>query len=169
GPDQVRGYQQVVSSSGRIVVRSARKVSLPVDAATRRLAKDGGPSFFRDARVHGIHLRVLAQSFGHGRAIQLAQPLTEVDSLLHRLRLILALLALGGVALAALLGRLVAGAAVLPLKRLTQATEHVALTQDLSGRITSTGQDEIGRLARSFNAMLDALERSMNALDASVH
>ncbi len=100
---------------------------------------------------------------------QLAQPLTEVDSLLSRLRLILALLDLAGIAIAAILGRLVAGAAVLPLKRLTQATEHVTLTRDLSGRIESIGQDEIGRLARSFNAMLDALEGSMGALDASVH
>jgi two-component system, OmpR family, sensor histidine kinase MprB len=63
----------------------------------------------------------------------------------------------------------VAGAAVLPLTRLTQATEHVALTQDLSGRIEPVGEDEIGRLATSFNAMLDALEQSMGALDASVH
>jgi two-component system sensor histidine kinase MprB len=169
GPDTVRGYQQVVNSSGTIVVRSAHNVSLPVDAATLALARYGGEPFFRDARVTGLHLRVLAEPFGKGRAIQLAQPLTEVDSLLSRLRLILALLDLGGIALAALLGRLVAGAAVLPLKRLTQATEHVALTQDLSGRIKSVGQDEIGRLARSFNAMLDALERSMSALDDSVH
>ncbi len=102
--------------------------------------------------------------------MQLAQPLTEVDNLLappapdpgrcstsagSRSRRCSA--------------RLVAGAAVLPLKRLTQATEHVALTQDLSGRIEPVGEDEIGRLARSFNAMLDALERSMGALDASVH
>ena len=169
GPDQVRGYQQVINSAGTIVVRSARDVSLPVDAATLQLAKQGGTSFFVDARVNGIHLRVLAEPFGQGRAVQLAQPLTEVDSLLSRLRLILALLDLAGIAIAALLGRLVAGAAVLPLKRLTQAAEHVALTQDLSGRIKSVGQDEIGRLARSFNAMLDALERSIGALDASVH
>jgi two-component system, OmpR family, sensor histidine kinase MprB len=169
GPDQVRGYQQVINSAGTIVVRSAREVSLPVDAATLALAKRGGSAFFRDARVNGIHLRVLAEPFGRGRAVQLAQPLTEVDSLLSRLRLILALLDLAGIAIAALLGRLVAGAAVLPLKRLTQAAEHVALTQDLSGRIKSVGQDEIGRLARSFNAMLDALERSIGALDASVH
>ena len=74
----------------------------------------------------------------------------------------------GGIALAALLGRLVAGAAVQPLKRLTQTTEHVTRTQDLSGRIEPAGEDEIGRLASSFNAMLDALERSMTALDASV-
>ena len=32
GPDQVRGYQQVINSAGTIVVRSAREVSLPVDA-----------------------------------------------------------------------------------------------------------------------------------------
>jgi two-component system sensor histidine kinase MprB len=169
GPDQVRGYQQVVNAAGLITVRSARNVSLPVDSATLALAKHGGAAFYRDAHVKGLHLRVLAEPFGIGRAVQLAQPLTEVDSLLSRLRLILALLDLGGIALAALLGRVVAGAAVLPLKRLTQATEHVALTQDLSGRIKSVGEDEIGRLARSFNAMLDALERSMSALDASVH
>jgi len=169
GPDQVRGYQQVVNSAGTIVARSARDVSLPVDAETLRLAKQGGEPFYRDAHVNGLHLRVLAEPFGSGRAIELAQPLTEVDSLLGRLRLLLALLDLGGIALAAVLGRIVAGAAVLPLKRLTQATEHVALTQDLSGRIKSVGQDELGRLAGSFNAMLDALERSMNALDASVH
>ena len=101
--------------------------------------------------------------------MQLAQPLTDVDSALARLRLILVLLDIGGIALAALLGRLVAGAAVAPVKRLTEATEHVTHTQDLSNRIEPAGEDEIGRLAVSFNAMLDALEHSMSALDASVH
>jgi two-component system, OmpR family, sensor histidine kinase MprB len=43
------------------------------------------------------------------------------------------------------------------------------VTQDLSGRIEPSGEDELGRLAVTFNAMLDALEHSMNALDASVH
>jgi two-component system, OmpR family, sensor histidine kinase MprB len=169
GPDQVRGYQQMVDAKGTIVVRSAKGVSLPVDASTRALAAHGGKPFFRDATVNGIHLRVLAESLGKGHAVQFAQPLTEVDSLLSRLRLILALLVVGGIALAALLGRLVAGAAVQPLKRLTTATEHVTLTRDLSGRIKPSGDDELGRLASSFNAMLDALEHSISALDASVH
>jgi two-component system, OmpR family, sensor histidine kinase MprB len=169
GPGQVRGYQQVVDSSGKIVALSAPGVSLPVDARTRALAEHGGAPFFRDAHVKGIHLRVLAESLGGGRAVQFAQPLTEVDSLLARLRLYLALIVVGGIALAALLGRLVAGAAVQPLKRLTEAAEHVGRTQDLSGRIEPSGGDELGRLASSFNAMLDTLERSMGALDASVH
>ena len=168
-PNQVRGYQQVVGAAGTILIRSARGVSLPVDAHTRLLAAKGGTSFFRDAYIGGTHLRILAEPLGSGRAVQFAQPLTEVDSLLARLRLILVLLDIGGIALAALLGRLVSGAAVQPLKRLTQTTEHVALTQDLSQRIRPTGEDELGRLATSFNAMLDALEHSMSALDASVH
>ena len=46
----------------------------------------------------------------------------------------------------------------------------MAATRDLSQRIApSGGEDEIGRLAKSFNAMLDALQLSMSALDASVH
>jgi len=169
-PEEVRGYQQLVGASGTILARSSERLSIPVDARTRELAAHGGEPFLRDVDVNGIHQRVLAEPFGSGRAVELALPLTEVDSLLRRLRLILALIVIGGIALAALLGRLVAGAAVLPLKRLTRATEHVALTQDLSGRITPAGgEDEIGRLASSFNAMLDALELSVNALDESVH
>jgi two-component system, OmpR family, sensor histidine kinase MprB len=168
-PDEVRGYQQVVNAAGTVLLRSAPGVSIPVSAATRALAAHGGEPLLLDADVEGIHLRVLAEPFGSGRAVQLALPLTEVDSLLSRLRLILALLDVGGIALAALLGRLVAGAAVQPIKRLTEATEHVAVTRDLSRRIEPLGEDEIGRLAGSFNSMLDALERSVSALDASVH
>jgi two-component system sensor histidine kinase MprB len=168
-PAQVRGYQQVVSSGGQILARSAPGISLPVDASVRRLAQHGGRPFFRDARVNGIHLRVLAEPLAGGGAVQFAQPLTDLDSLLGRLRLILSLLVVGGIALAALLGRLVAGAAMQPLRRLTEAAEHVAVTRDLTRRIEPSGEDEIGRLAGSFNAMLDALERSISALDASVH
>jgi two-component system sensor histidine kinase MprB len=169
GPNQVRGYQQLIDSSGKILFDSTPSVKLPVDAATLVLAAHGGKSFYRDTNADGIHLRVLTEAMSHGYAAQLAQPLTEVDDALARLRLILVLLDIGGVALAALLGQLVARAAVAPVKRLTEATEHVTRTQDLSNRIQPVGVDEIGRLAESFNAMLDALETSMSALDASVH
>jgi len=167
-PNQVRGYQQLIDAAGIVLFRSAN-VTLPVGARTRALAATGGRSFFTDARVQGIHLRILAEPVSSGLAAQFAQPLTDVDHLLSHLRLILVLLDIGGIALAALLGRLVAGAAVLPVKRLTQATEHITQTRDLSGRIQPDGEDEIGRLAVSFNAMLDALQQSMGALDASVH
>jgi two-component system, OmpR family, sensor histidine kinase MprB len=169
-PNQVRGYQQLVNSSGKVLFFSgAKHVTLPVDARTRALAAGRGKSFFRDATVHGVQLRILAERIAPDRVVQFAQPLTEVDDLLYHLRLILVLLGLGGILLAALLGALVSRAAVAPVRRLTRAAEHVAETQDLSGRIAPTGDDEVGRLAISFNAMLDALEVSMSALDASVH
>jgi two-component system, OmpR family, sensor histidine kinase MprB len=172
-PSQVLGYQQLVDARGHVVSRaphdSTPAITLPVDAATVRLAARGGQPFFRDTHVQGVHLRILADPVNSHLALQVAEPLTEVDSLLARLRLILVLLDVGGVALAALLGLLVAGAAVAPVRRLTRAAEHVARTRDLSGRIAQTGVDEVGRLARSFNAMLDALESSMRALDQSVH
>lgn len=168
-PDQVRGYQELIDSSGKILFRSSPNVTLPIDPAARRLAAKGGQPFFRDAYADGIHVRILTEALRPGFAVQLAQPLTSLENLLRHLRLILALLDVGGIALAALLGRLVAGAVITPVKRLTQATEHVTHTRDLSKRIEPAGEDEIGRLAESFNAMLDALQSSMSALDASVH
>jgi two-component system sensor histidine kinase MprB len=67
---------------------------------------------------------------------------------------------LGGIALAATLGLLVSRAALVPVRRLTGAAERVARTQDLGHRIQAGEEDELGRLAGSFNTMLAALERS---------
>ena len=53
--------------------------------------------------------------------------------------------------------------AVRPVAELTGAAEHVAATRDLSRRIAARGDDEVSRLARSFNTMLEALERSQRA------
>src|SRR5439155_25901014 len=50
-----------------------------------------------------------------------------------------------------------------PVRRLTETTEHVTETGDLSQRIEAGGQDELGRLATSFNTMLAALEESSRA------
>jgi two-component system sensor histidine kinase MprB len=78
------------------------------------------------------------------------------------------LVACAGIALAALLGRFVAGAVVLPVRRLTAAAEHVTQTRDLGQRIDSAGRrDELGSLATSFNEMLGTLDQSMRALDES--
>jgi two-component system sensor histidine kinase MprB len=91
-----------------------------------------------------------------------------VDTVLGRLRLILLLLCAGGVGLAAVLGRLFANAVIAPIRRLTETAEHVSATEDLGRRIEAPGADEVGRLANRFNAMLDTLQSSRGALDASV-
>ena len=57
-------------------------------------------------------------------------------------------------------GSLVARTALAPVRRLTEATEEVTATRDLSRRMADEGTDELGRLAASFNTMLAALEDS---------
>ena len=77
-----------------------------------------------------------------------------------------------GVLLAVVLGWLVARTALVPLDSLTDAVEDVAETTDVSRRLTPGGPDELGRLRRTFNRLLEALESSRHAqsqlvLDAS--
>jgi two-component system sensor histidine kinase MprB len=110
---------------------------------------------------------VVAPLAGAG-AVQVGRSLAEVDGVLARLRLVLAVVALGGIALAGVLGRLVAGRAVEPLRRLTRTAEEVAATEDAGRRIDLGGTDEIGRLAAAFNEMLAALQGSMARLDSSI-
>jgi two-component system sensor histidine kinase MprB len=52
---------------------------------------------------------------------------------------------------------------------LTEAVEHVAKTRELAARIDVERDDEIGRLARTFNAMLEALEESQVQQRQLVH
>ncbi len=89
-----------------------------------------------------------------------ASPLDEVDANVAGLRNALAVVAAIGVAGAGLLGFLVAGRAIRPVRRLTDAARNVAQTQDLDQPIELERDDELGELARSFNAMLEALALS---------
>ena len=65
--------------------------------------------------------------------------------------------------MAAGLGFVVARAALAPVSRFTRRTEALTANPDLSQRLEIQGEDELARLARSFNATLDALERSAEA------
>jgi len=96
-------------------------------------------------------------------AVMIARPLTEVDHELHRIVLILLIVGVSGIALAALLGALVARTALAPIGRFTRRTESLAGELDLSERLDVGGGEELERLATSFNTTLDALERSLQA------
>jgi two-component system sensor histidine kinase MprB len=91
-----------------------------------------------------------------------------VESVLASLRVILLLVLLGGIAIAAALGRIAARRVLRPLGEVAEAVRHIGETDDLSGRIRVHSDDEVGQLARRFNAMLDRLESSRAALDQSM-
>jgi two-component system, OmpR family, sensor histidine kinase MprB len=157
------GYVQFVFADGTTRRRPGDKIPIPVTNRDLDVADGTGGGFFTDSKVADTHVRMLTFSFAPGIAVQVLLPLTEVDSTLDRLKTFLIVIALGGIGLAVALGLIVSRAAIAPVARLTRATERVTETGDLSERIDATGEDELSRLAGSFNRMLGALEESTKA------
>jgi two-component system sensor histidine kinase MprB len=157
------GYTQLVGADGSVRRPLGAEEALPVSDRVLAVARGEEGSFYQDAHVAGTHVRILTVELLPGLALQIARPLTEVDDVLADLRLILLLIAMGGVALAGVLGLAVARAALAPARRLTQAAEEITATGDLSRRVEVGGRDELGRLAASFNTMLGALEQAVRA------
>ena len=159
-PGGPEALAQLISSSGAVVTGPTSSVQIPVSAADRQLAEAGGQPKFEDVQARGSDLRVLTQPLSDGTAIQVARSLEDTNHTLNTLIIILAAVSVGGIALAAGLGPVVARAALAPAGEVSDAAEEVARTHDLTHRIEVRGDDELGRLAASFNEMMAALERS---------
>jgi two-component system, OmpR family, sensor histidine kinase MprB len=160
------GYVQFVSPQGQVSVPGGQGASpwkIALTGGDRAIAARGSGVSFSERSVAGTRLRVLTMGTGPSGAVLIAQPLSEVEHELSSLLLILALIGAGGVVLAALLGALVARTALAPIGRFTRQTETLTGNLDLSRRLEVEGRDELARLADSFNATLDALERSVQA------
>ena len=159
------GIITLIYPNGGTWIPSTQQSRIPPDAKMKALAANGTGSYFTEIHVNGTHLRVLMTGLGDKGALAVALPLTEVDKTLSNQLLLLAVIAAVGIALAALLGFLVARTAIAPITRFTRQTEAIAAKPELieSERVTVEGTDELARLARTFNTTLDALERSMRS------
>jgi two-component system sensor histidine kinase MprB len=172
-PGQNSSNVQVVFANGEHY-HEAGGFPMPVVPRDVQIAIEGG-SWLRTIEVNGAPLRVLTvrRTDGHQIfALQIALSLTAAHSELDKLRLAFLLLALLGLGMVILGSWFVVRRTMRPVASLTEATEQIAVTRDLTTRIPSYGNDELGRLAATFNIMLDALERSLGQqrqliLDAS--
>jgi two-component system sensor histidine kinase MprB len=159
---------QVVNTAGEVLRADIPQPGLPqlVTSEVKQVAAGQLTSYFGDVYVTGTdgnryHLRAHAVPFGQGQALQLVRFVDEIDAALAQLRNLLLGVSAAGVALAALLGAVVARGAIAPVQRLTRTVEDVARTRDLTRRVAATGTDELARLARSFDDMLIALDMSL--------
>ncbi len=160
-------FVQVVAADGRTNRPSADQTVLPVTRVDLEVARGTRAQTIRDDRVGDEHLRVITIPVQRGVAVQFARSLRDVDDTLARLRLLLGVLVLAGIVIAIGVSAVLSRPAIAPIVALTRATEHIEATGDLDRRIDSPGRDEVGRLGRSFNAMLDRLRGSQDALEAS--
>ncbi len=152
--------QQTIDRNGTVTNSLPGQPSLPIDAEDRAIAREQNGSQYRDVTVDGNQYRMITVSLRNGGAVQIAREVSETDDVLDVLRTRLVIIALAGIALAALAAWLVMRRATRPIEQLTDTAEHIAKTQDLATPIPVRGDDEVGRLANSFNTMLIALDTS---------
>lgn len=156
-----RVVSQFLAPDGDVVVSDGE--GLPVTDGDRDVAQGRAVRHFHDARVPAGHVRVVTVGLEDGGAAQLSAPLDAVDATLKRLVALLTFLVVGGIALAAALGTVVARAALVPVDRLTRVAERVAATMDLSAPIEVRGADEVARLGQALNSLLATVDQSQRA------
>jgi two-component system sensor histidine kinase MprB len=157
------GYYQVLTANGQrlLPINSNETTFLPVSQADRDVVAGRLDHTTDDAVIDHVHLHIYTKQISDEFTLQAARQMTETDQTLASFRFILLVVSAGGVVMAALLGRLVAQAGLLPIHRLRQAVDHVTETGDMSQRIPYSGPDELGLLGSHFNRMLGGLDQSL--------
>ncbi len=129
---------------------------------------DSTEPFFESITVDGTPYRVLTLPIEGPEdpalfdspivGIQLARDTTNEEAALSNLALQLALLSTVGVLAVVTASWLVGRWLTKPINQLTNTAEHLAELDDLPGRVEVRRNDEIGRLADSYNRLMSALE-----------
>jgi two-component system, OmpR family, sensor kinase len=163
------GVGVVVLDNTYVVVQKSQNIgpfSRAFDPEALPLVTDN-QSLMRDVSIDNAAVRVLTVPIavtteqGDQRVgfLQIAAPLTEVQSSLRQLGTLMVLGGVIGVLAAAVVGAFLARAALAPIDRITQTASEIARGGDVQRRITKPGPpDEVGRLIATFNVMLDRLE-----------
>lgn len=152
GPDTI---VQVVFPDGR-VAGFEDQPRLPTDDV-----EVGDEAVLRTVTVEGVAYRMISAPAGDGLVtVQIAVDATSGERSLAALRRRLLLVWLTAATAAGVVGWLLAGRAVAPIGRLTEAAELVARTDRLDVDLDRSVPGEVGRLAAAFSSMLETLRRS---------
>jgi two-component system, OmpR family, sensor kinase len=166
-------FVQITSLDGTVLATSDNlgSLHLPVNPSALDGAR-GGIRGFETLDAGDLRMRVFYAPLtlaGHTVAVtQVARPLILQDRILAGLRLILAIGITLSVVVSAVVGSLLARAALRPIDRMTAAAEDIGQSRDFARRVTHPGpNDEVGRLAATFNSMLGQLETAYSELRAA--
>jgi len=132
---------------------------LPYGDDELQVAQGLSQGVLRTVTIDGDTYRMATVPYRSGSAFLLAQETASQQSFLGKLGLVMLLFGGTGVALAGVAGTVVARNGLRPVRRLTDAVEEIARTEDLTP-LRIEGDDEIARLASAFNQMLTAIGAS---------
>ncbi len=164
-------FFELVLASGQTVPRS----NVPIDSIIREAAKGNGAQTLRTVSFGGATYRELIVPLPANSIVACSTGLCQVPTTSAEIfvvnitgqaielrSLVRTLLVTGGIALltALLLGFALARAALRPLEDVTDDIEELAEGNDLSQRIDEGGADELGRLRRVFNRLMNSVEQS---------
>ncbi|WPO71297.1 HAMP domain-containing sensor histidine kinase [Streptomyces sp. KN37] len=145
---------------------------LPVSGATREVAAGRRAPYYASFTLPGGRPgRMYTTTFGDGEAVQVALRADIAERGVRQAATLLAAVGGAGVLLSAVGGYWVSRTGLAPITRLTATAERIAATRDARHRIElppgregdDGRQDEVTRLAATFNTMLAELEESVAA------
>ncbi|MGB9867204.1 MAG: sensor histidine kinase [Bacillota bacterium] len=166
-------YVQVMDPQGNVVAKSANlgRQSLPLSPEDLAMALNG--SFFKTQTVGRFPVRTYTVPLTYRNYVvgfvQVGRALRPTLQALTRLRLTLVLVGLFTVVLAGAFGWWLSKAALRPIERLTNDAREIGEKMDFARRVAYVGpQDEVGRLAATFNMMLANLETAYKRLEQAL-
>jgi two-component system, OmpR family, sensor kinase len=159
-------FAQVLTLSGQVEDQSpgTRERAIPSLTAAQLARVGNGRYFLGDVRQLGGDSELLATPIrvgGTPMVLVVGSPIGDYYRARERLELVLVLAGPLLIGLLAASGWLLAGAALRPVRRLTGEADEISVNE-LGRRLpVPESNDEIEHLARTINAMLDRIERSV--------
>jgi heavy metal sensor kinase len=166
GPDNLRigTVAALYDGSGSRMLAYDPRQPLPPLQDALSAAVHGQQTFTTASLRDGTQWRVLTMPVVENGIpigiLQVGRPVAEVDATLRQLALLLFVAVPATLLLASVGGLFLAGRALNPIDRITRAAAVIG-ADDLTRRLNFRGtHDEVGRLAATFDRMLDRLEGS---------
>ena len=167
GPEYAMKFVQLIASDGKVLLQSADLGTMPA-LVTGAVATSGfeGRAPIVDVSVHGRHGRMIALVTPPGPMrflVAVGLYTDKRDATLREMRTLLAGVGLGSLLLTAILGMRLASRALAPVERIT--TQAAAIAQgEFAARLDEpAADDEIGKMTRLLNEMLDRLRAALDA------
>jgi signal transduction histidine kinase len=159
-----REIARIMDADGNLIASPFGRAEDALPLSDEGLAAlQSGQDWFQDDMVSDEHMLIYSRPvIQNGETIyivQVARSLTERDRTLRSLATTMGVAGLLTILVAFGVGWTISGVTLRPINRITQTAQEIGEERDFTRRVDYTGpQDEVGRLASTFNQMLSSLQ-----------